>query len=180
MPTTAQTNLLSWACKFYAESTKCLNEAVVNGQDARVIEKKLVNTYLLRKTIKDSDGLITALQLAILYGRLQCFIELLVDGDISGYNIENSEADCCGGGNSSGGCCKPVLFTMNGVAEKILLYRDWQTYGDIPSLAVIAKINGQYQKADVDPVYDKMPNPSQITVTLDAVPADDWYIWVGA
>ncbi len=73
-------------------------------------------------------------------------------------------------------CCKPKIYAISGTDSKVFNLSDWVVFGDIPTIDVYYKDGSDYITIPVQPVYNSMPTPTQITVTISGIPSDVWYI----
>lgn len=73
-------------------------------------------------------------------------------------------------------CCTPKIYEMTGVNTKTLVYAQWSKYGAIPTIEVYYKEGATYIPIPVQPIFDVMPNPTTITITIPEIPSDNWYI----
>ena len=73
-------------------------------------------------------------------------------------------------------CCTPKILAISGVATKTITYDDWSKFGKVPTIEVYYKDGSSYITIPIEPVFDTMPNPTSITITIPAIPADTWYI----
>ena len=48
--------------------------------------------------------------------------------------------------------------------------------GKVPTIEAYYKDGSNYITIPIQPVFDAMPNPTSITVTIGGIPADTWYI----
>lgn len=78
MTTEDRENLLLWADYWYGDTTKCITNDFIVGKCTKAAEQKLFKVYYLRKTINNATDRLTEEQIDILYGRLQCLINLTI------------------------------------------------------------------------------------------------------
>lgn len=72
-------------------------------------------------------------------------------------------------------CCSPTTIVVQGQQSYQLTFGQWSQYGAIPEIQVVINIDGELQNIAFQQVYDSMPNPTTITITLPGAP-DVWYI----
>ena len=73
-------------------------------------------------------------------------------------------------------CCTPKIYAYTGVDTAVLNYDDWSKFGAIPTLEAYYNDGGSYITIPIQPMFNSMPNPTQITVTIGGIPTDTWYI----
>ena len=73
-------------------------------------------------------------------------------------------------------CCMPKIYAITGTDTKVFTLPDWAVFGNIPTIDVYYKDGSEYITIPVQPVYNSMPTPTQITVTISGIPSDVWYI----
>jgi hypothetical protein len=73
-------------------------------------------------------------------------------------------------------CCAPKIFSYTGVDTATLTYDDWSKFGKIPTLEAYYNDGSSYISIPIQPMFNSMPNPTQITVTIGGIPTDTWYI----
>jgi len=73
-------------------------------------------------------------------------------------------------------CCTPKIYAYTGVDTATLVYDDWSKFGKVPTIEAYYKDGSNYITIPIQPVFDAMPNPTSITVTIGGIPADTWYI----
>lgn len=73
-------------------------------------------------------------------------------------------------------CCAPRIIEVTGLDEYTVTYSQFQAYGSIPNIQVVVKVGATYQRVDFQPTYDQMPDPQNITITINGTPPDTWYI----
>lgn len=73
-------------------------------------------------------------------------------------------------------CCTPKIYSYTGVDTATLTYDDWSKFGKIPTIEAYYYDGTTYITIPIQPTFDEMPNPTEITVTIGGVPADTWYI----
>ena len=69
-----------------------------------------------------------------------------------------------------------VLISQSFLDTKVFNLSDWVVFGDIPTIDVYYKDGSDYITIPVQPIYNSMPTPTQITVTISGIPSDVWYI----
>jgi len=78
--------------------------------------------------------------------------------------------------SGSNECCGSIILEMDGVETRTVVKSEWSKLGAVPTIEVFYNDGNGYTPITVQPVFNSMPNPTEITVTIPGIPSDKWYI----
>ena len=73
-------------------------------------------------------------------------------------------------------CCGSIILEVDGEETRTLQKSEWIRLGAVPTIEVFYNDGSGYMPIAVQPVFDSMPNPTEITITIPGIPSDKWYI----
>ncbi len=70
----------------------------------------------------------------------------------------------------------PVMIPVVAQDTRVLLQSEWAAFGAVPTIEVFYNDGSAFITIPVQPIFDTMPIPTTITITISGITTETWYI----